>query len=105
MARRRSAPVAVGMTTVVGIDYGFGGREPVAPERFLKSQSDSNIDWPGMVAHGENDRGITMQTPNGTNHGPGSRGSNINDWGNRANSTRWSGGLDWSRNGGNRSGE
>lgn len=109
MARRRNRPAST--TSVVGIAIGFDGdpygpRDPVAPERFYRSQSQPNIDWPGLVGQGENSNGYRSVTPNGTLTDQG------NGWNqpqyytsNRGNGRRWSPPINWGKNGGNRTGE
>ena len=101
MARRR------GITGVASPFAPSNGRDPVAPERFFASASSPNIDWPGLVARGENSNGYTAQNPNGTQHVSGN-GWNDTPWGKwdmKANGERWSGPIDWAKNGGNRTGE
>ena len=68
MARRRSGHVTATAAPVLAVDvgFGYGSREPIAPEGFVRSQSDSNINWPGLVGQGENSNGLRMTSPNGT---------------------------------------
>lgn len=104
MARRKTETVAATGATSI---FGDGLRAPVAPESFNRSQSNPNIDWEGMVASNPDQPRYTAQNSNSTLHESGN-GWNRADWGwaNRANGPRWSGGVDWNRNGrANRTGE
>ncbi len=107
MARRKSetvaTPVAIGL-------FGDGMREPVAPESFNRSQSNPNFRFANLVGPGENSNdphGFTAITPNGVAH-DGGAGNNQErySWDRNANGARWKGqDLDWSKHGGNRTGE
>jgi hypothetical protein len=90
MARRKDMGIAI----AVGFDD--GRRDPVAPESFSGSQSQPNIDWPGLIAANPDQPRFTSQVPSGTQHDEG-QGSNEWSWSNRANGRRWSGGVDWNR--------
>jgi len=109
MARRsRSGITVVGVGVPHAAFDEYGSREPVAPRRYLQSQSTPNIDWPGLVSEaGENSR-LTIQEPNGTSHEFGN-GGNQTPWGNwndKANGPKWSGPVNWNRYGkANRTGE
>lgn len=46
----------------------------------MRNKSRSNIDWEGLYAKGENPKGFTSQTPNGTAHWQGT-GWNDDPWG------------------------
>lgn len=112
MARRKHTTTTIATSTpAVGIAIGFEpnpyGRDPVAPRRFFGSQSQPNIDFPGLVGAGENDLGFTSQGPNGTQHvsGNGNNQSPWDNWNRKANGRRWTPPVDWAKNGGNRTGE
>jgi hypothetical protein len=108
MARRRASEVPAPATAPW--DDVYGQRAPCAPESYFRSASKPNIDWDGLVGAGENPNGFTAQVPSGTQHvsGNGNNQTRWSRWDKNADGERWNGGrsgIDWARNGGNRTGE
>lgn len=102
--RRRSVDVAY---APVPYDPMAEARDPVAPPRFMQSQSSPRINLPDIVGHGENPGGYTAQVPNGTAHAGPNTGHNQRHWfwNRSADGARWDGNkVNWGKNG-NRSGE
>jgi hypothetical protein len=83
-----------------------GPTDPVAPESYFRSQSNPNIDWEGLVPANPDNPRYTAQTPNGSasNEGNGYNQPQYN-WHPQATGKRWSPPVNWSKHGGNRTGE